>query len=192
MEQLALPFDGFYESHIDMAIDAEAEYLLDTNPDAAIAVDYDGIASDYTAWLFCEVYGCTRTVGDMMAAIITLKRPREYNFRTDEILLPAVYVQRHLPNLNLEYFREHGLLQPTFALIEEWYTSRDGYISFVNPQPTPEAVFTYGAYLEAALRVYTAHLLSCPIDDVVFLLAKDFISYANLYGMICDHVYLED
>lgn len=197
MEQIALPFDGFYESHIAMAIDDEVEYLQLTARDdypsyTGIAVDYDGIATAYTAWLFREVYDCTLTISDMMAAIITLDRPREYNFRTDEILLPAVYVQNHVPSLNEAYFRDHDLLQPTLALIEDWYTSRDGYISFVNPHPTPEAVFAYGAYLEAALRVYTAHLLNCPIEEVVSTLAEAFVSYASSHGTICDYVYLED
>lgn len=175
--QLGLPFAGFYQTiHCDQPDDfmeAEmgnyGELITDEQSDDLWDIfhsefDYNGyrqkVAEWYAHWLVHKL--------DPNAVFtnIELHSHKEYNFTTDTI---TVTLARHMPNLTLDYFTENGLMCEALAVIKERYTSRDGFISFVNPiPPTPNSVFTEPAYIDCAFEVLVYHTLEMDYTNTTY------------------------
>ena len=166
--QVQLPFIGFYESYHtaqpheimeaeignygELITDEQSDNILDIfHSEFAYNVYHQKIAELYAHWLI------HRLDPNAVFTAIELHSPKEYNFTTDTI---TVTLAVPIPNLTLDYFTENGLMYETLAVIKERYTSRDGFISFVNPTPpTPYSVFIEPAYLDCALEVLVYHTL---------------------------------
>lgn len=182
-EQLEIMFVGFYQSYhaeqpsevIEQDIDNALEdgiNLADETIDK-IWDNFNGCeCQDHKGFNWCEYFGqvaneyarfVLATVldpsQDLTAVIqgVEVDSPREYNFVNDKIY--AKLTQRPL-NLTLDYFQANNLIDPLMWFIKSRHSSRDGYISFVNPNPTLGEVFATNGdnpYIDCAMYVLTCH-----------------------------------
>lgn len=172
--QIELPFMGFYESYHneypteqmerelqdkgEALTDEQDTWLWDTFHDE---FDYrtfrQGVANLYAHWLIHSV------APNAPIQQVDIIYPKEYNFTTDKIV---VTLAEPLSELNLDYFTVNGLMYETLATIKQRYTSRSGFISFVEPTPpTPESVFVEPAYLDIAFEIYAYHKLEMDYEN---------------------------
>lgn len=195
-QRFDLPFIGFYESFhmaeadniiiIDIEnagddLDAPTKDLIMENH--YNKTDWAGyraaIAKDYAEWLIFEV------IEKLPAMRVNLYSPSQYNFVSDTI---EVAFAEPLPQLTLSYFQANGLMDDVRKAICDTHTSREGYISFVNPNPADDEIFTEPHYLTQAFWVLACHAFDIDPNDCAALSEIDdkFIAYAlarNIYDI---------
>lgn len=199
--QIELPFMGLYGSFhtgqpseiMERALSDNAETLTyEQNDDfwRIFHTEFDykkyhqKLANLYAHWLIHSLY-------DVTIADVELHCPREYNFTTDTITVTVNATLEQL-DLTLDYFKcnpidnDDTLLVETLAYIKEKYTSRDGFVSFVEPTPpTLESVFIEPAYLDCAFEIYTYHKFDMEYWNYRYLLNEldeKFIEYMHEQG----------
>lgn len=199
-QQFDLPFTGFYNTvhgdEPDNIINTDMDNAFFDNDVQVVGDLYDTIMNnhygntdwhgyrkavsvEYARWLLSEVLNIPYDQLPFMS--VDIHSPKEYNSKTDRI---EIGLLEPLPELNARYFEANDLLQSTLDLIKESYTSRDGFISFINPNPTIEQVFSEPCYLTKAFFIYACHKLDIAADDEALSMIDDmFINHALEQGV---------
>lgn len=120
---IQIPFSGFYYSIHDAMMDGELEYYPDSIQNRLFdAINWRAVRLDY-AREYCEQFAHKF---DIALTFESLSSPREYNFTTDRIFaeISADEVQQLFNHTDKD----------TLARIcKDNHTSRDGFISFYDP-----------------------------------------------------------
>lgn len=140
MQQITIPFDGFYESFTDDAIDLGLELLEEENEDVDLSetVNFgklrqaiaEKVTSEYNE-AFKEAVGI-----DLKLKFLELDSPREYNFSTDAIFVSACPVALKQVVARIGDMKVKSLLR-------EAYKPQSGY----NPFTTTLEAIESGNYL---------------------------------------------
>ena len=124
--KVAIPFQGFYESIIMSNIECEVEALFEDPY-------YDGFSEDQVDWkaTFLEVAKSYASqwcyLGGYEGGFSHLDSPREYNFRTDEIVV-------EFTDSDLNRIKKIAMAEDDFVdFVEEQCSDRAGFISFLSP-----------------------------------------------------------
>lgn len=179
-----LPFIGFYQSEFEQLPFDELDYILDVGDDdlAGVLPDdymyeqfdwakyYDAVASLYAGWVF-EKLGFVGT--DYTYKVVS---PKEYNFINDIILVQTSTLPEQL---SIAYFTDNGMLDDLQQFIRDSYTSRDGFISFVEPNPDLQVSFFEYPYLSVAcyMVVCKAFGIDYNDDDALSTLNGQFVDW---------------
>lgn len=204
--EIRLPFSGFYGStHA-----GEAEWIADDqldllNPDAPdyaeqykeaeVQLDamnwpayFDYLAREYAAWFMGEL--CERAEIPVPQFRTRLDRPREYNFRNDEIYIsplpPAdlLRIGQFIPVLGYEYITAWpALLSVCLANIEETLRPREGFVPFITNRPDIAAMFSDVRYLWLVLEVVAARYWDTTPGNLPRVLDEEFTDYAQAQGI---------
>ena len=125
IKNVALNFGGFYDSIHSGLIDTELENILETED-----LEYDQIC-DYIDFKAIHLEYSKRLVSnfndefDLNLKFEELFQPKEYNFKTDEILVEMTFQDYNYVFLDIDQDElKHK--------IEEATTNRDGYSAFYN------------------------------------------------------------
>jgi len=142
MTIVSLPFTGFYHGYFDNHFQSYAEGMELTDDDID-SIDFNLLRFNYALTYVREV---SRHLG-VELKFDSLYSPKEYNFRSDEI-----YVK--VPDSLIA----EALKTPSLAkFAADWFTSRDGFISFYSPDldewdfsnlEEPQMSCAFAAYLE--------------------------------------------
>jgi hypothetical protein len=139
MPATTIPFDGFYESCHNRALEDALNYLCadssgDTFPTIAeklfSEVDWSGVHEKY-ARLYADLWAtilCKYTKEKITFEFDALTSPREYNFQTDRIFLRLSTADAE----KLCKLVDHAVLA---EVAKERFTSYDGFISHYSPRP---------------------------------------------------------
>lgn len=124
--KVAIPFQGFYGSTIVSFIEDEVDDMLENQY-------YDGFSEDSVDWkaTFLEVsreYASQWCyLGGYEGGFSSLKSPREYNFRTDEIFV-------EFTDNDLVRIKKLAMAEQDFSdFVEKQCSDRSGFISFLSP-----------------------------------------------------------
>lgn len=210
---LEIPFTGFYESYHankpseiilqDIANAGENGITLTDEDTDRIWYSFDDgfkwreyfelVADSYAHFVLCTVIEGTYQDLAPILQRVEIDSPSEYNFMTDKIY--AVMTQRP-QNLTLEYFKVNDLIEPLLWFIEERYSSRSGYISFVNTRPKLDEMFAISddnPYIDCAMYVLTCHAFGLdPYDGYTVnahRIDRQFIDFMYEHGYYDDFVY---
>lgn len=128
--EIQIPFQGFYYSIHDSNLDSVLDYLSEENDDLkermSDAVDWQR-AQEYYAKKFTDVLGYEYGLNSL--EFKELSSPKYYNYETDKI-----YASISCEDLETIASMRNN---PKFLeLCKEKYTSRSGFISFIDPDPT--------------------------------------------------------
>lgn len=171
--QLEIPFVGFYQGyHTEQPCD-EIEREIDNAFENDINLDgeiiekiwdnfndgfnwrkyFEQVANEYARFVLTTV-DPSQDLATILQQV-EVDSPREYNFTNDKIY--ATMTQRP-HNLSLKYFTDNDLIDPLMWSIKSRHSTREGYISFVNPEPTLDEVFAVSddnPYIDCAMYVLT-------------------------------------
>lgn len=199
--EIRLPFAGFYESIHAGEAQWMADYqlaLLDPDaPDYAEqykeaesqlynmnwAAYYDHLTREYAAWFIGEL-------AERAGFTVPQYRPREYNFRDDEIYISPLppadlpHVGKFIPMLVFNWLAARpALLDAVAAHIEEALCSRSGFIPFITNRPDIADIFNDERYLWLVLEVVAAHYWDTTPDELAPVLEDEFYDYAQAQGI---------
>lgn len=110
-----LPFAGFYNSVYEACIERLFEEV-DNDEDFGVSKLALAIAKDYTKF-FAHYFNLKLTFKSLL-------RPREYNFRTDEIVVDLQDVKDLYKRVNKETLKD---------FVRETCSDRSGFVSFYSP-----------------------------------------------------------
>lgn len=204
--EIRLPFAGFYQSvHVDEAqslAERELEQLDPDTPDyaeqyaeAEAQLDamywpayFDHLAREYAAWFMGEL--AERAGFPMPQYRSRLTRPREYNFRDDEIYISPLppadlpNIGQFIPVLVFDWLAARpALLDAVAAHIEEALRPRDGFAPFITNRPDIAAIFSDERYLWLVLEVVAAHYWDTTPGELLCVLDEEFTDYAQAQGI---------
>lgn len=133
--EIVIPFSGFYESLHSGAVDYAIESLFmddrgNTNAGlvgrAVSGCDFFGVCREY-AKRYAREFSTFAELPSLSFKV--MQSPREYNFTTDRIF--CTISDDDVQKMHNE--TSQGTLWP---LAREWFTSRDGFSSFYDPDVT--------------------------------------------------------
>lgn len=190
-----LPFAGLYYSLIDMEVDScisrEIEYAeIDCDEGRKEAIESftylngagEQIAKAYAEWVSGEI--------ELDIEFIAMRSPRFCNFETDEILVNIN--TDDLPSLT------DSLKNELADMAKDLYTSRDGYISFVDPDISKVFNLDYSqwdtAYLDLIVIAVCANRFDSDRSLVTAMEAEwvESEGYEVISNVVCDEVYNQD
>lgn len=211
-QQLEILFVGFYQSYhaeqpnevveADINDAFENDIILDDDIIDLIWNEFNAkfnwqkyfeqVACIYARFVLATVLEPSQSVAPILQRV-EVDSPCEYNFTNDKIY--AVMTERP-QNLTLEYFQANDLIDPLIWFIKSRHSTRDGYISFVNPNPTLDEVFAISddnPYIDCAMYVLTCHAFELdPYDGYMHNASEiddQFIGYMHGNGYYNDFAY---
>lgn len=204
--EIRIPFAGFYESthageaqwiaddQLDLLDPGAPDYAdqfaeAEAQLDAMNWADYfDHLAREYAAWFMGEL--CERAGFPMPQFRTRLDRPREYNFRDDEIFITPLppadlpNIGQFIPVLSPGYITTRAdLIAACLAHIEEALRTRDGFAPFITNRPDIAAIFGDERYLSLVLEVVAARYWDTTPNDLPRVLEEEFYDYAQAQGI---------
>lgn len=195
-----LPFGGFYNSLHSDAVDAILEMEIESakawNIEAEITdaafeelnfTKYcTTISNNYAEWLLTEVAEAMGIdVPDFEAKLIS---PKEYNFETDKIMVSCDPFIPSLTQLESEY---PGITREIQDEIKQRYTSCDGFISFVEPNPDMNDPKLYNeiGYLTVVFYILCGRVLdSMTFDDLDMAFSYYAYDHSLYYEAVWDNI----
>lgn len=128
MENLNICFGGFYESLHSGNVDSMIDSYFDEEFYYSDKIDYSLIFKEYSKKYidFLNEYMKDNFDLDIKMVFTGLDSPREYNFKTDEII---VSIEDEAVNKIIALFSKN---EECISFIDEESKSRDGFISFYD------------------------------------------------------------
>lgn len=123
--EVAIPFDGFYESFLSNDIDTAVECLFEDDS----SVDYAAIRQKL-AEKWADRFNVYVTEEMQIPCAVTLKElvsPKEYNFASDQLFV-------NMPLITLQNLFDYAGVQAIGEHFVKVFTDRSGFTSFYSTQ----------------------------------------------------------
>ena len=128
--EVNIPFQGFYNSRISNWLDFIGENIIEDETDWETI--HEEISKLYCKWLEEILNNYLKEINLSIKIRYTiLLSPKYYNYETDRIF--ADIPKDNLIAIKEYIFTENRLHYKFIQTCKNWFTSKDGYMSFYNP-----------------------------------------------------------